>query len=369
MNSRRNQSHASSRWLGILAVLFALLGWSSIPLFLKFFTDDIDSWTSNGWRYGISALFWSPVLVFGLLHRKIPRVVWLAALGPSIINCASQMAFCQAHYDIDPGLLAFGLRSNIVFTVIGAAILFAPERVIMKTRSFIFGVILVVCGTIGTILLSPEGFPEGATRTGVVLAITAGGGFAGYALAVRYWMHGVHPIQAFAVISLYTAIGMVFLMILFGEKQGMAALDLLGKPLSDKTHTLIPIDRFGMLVLSAFVGIALGHVAYYYAIAKLGVAVSSGVIQLQPFFVSIASLWIFHEHLTLWQWISGSIAVAGASLILVVQHRNTQASLARKQIPEPMEYAQLPPDQIAAVAASGVERSFEEKRSDGDEIK
>lgn len=345
----------SSRWLGVLAVLFALLGWSSIPLFLKYFTHDIDPWTSNGWRYGSSALFWSPVLVYGLWKRMLRLPIWLAALGPSVVNCAAQVAFCKAHYDIDPGLLSFGLRSNIVFTVLGAAILFAPERVIMKTRCFVIGVLLVVLGTMGTIMLSPHGIPKGATLSGVLLAITAGAGFAGYALAVRYWMHGINPIHAFAIISFYTAIGMVVLMVLFGKDQGMVALDLIGQPISDTQHMLIPIDKFSMLMLSALIGVALGHVAYYYAIAKLGVAVSSGVIQLQPFFVSIASFWLFHEYLTVWQWISGSIAVLGATLILMVQHRKSHALVDSQHAVESLEYANLPPDQVAAMAASAEE--------------
>ncbi len=348
-------SSHSSRWLGVLAVLFALLGWSSIPLFLKYFTHDIDPWTSNGWRYGSSALFWSPVLVYGLWKRVLPPGIWLAAIGPSVVNCAAQVAFCKAHYDIEPGLLSFGLRSNIVFTVLGAAILFAPERVIMKTRGFVIGVLLVVLGTMGTIMLSPHGIPKGATLSGVLLAITAGAGFAGYALAVRYWMHGINPIHAFAIISLYTAIGMVILMVIFGKDQGMVALDLIGQPISESQHLRVPIDKFTMLMLSALIGVALGHVAYYYAIARLGVAVSSGVIQLQPFFVSIASFWLFHEYLTLWQWISGSIAVLGATLILLVQHRKTHTTDQSQHALEALEYAQLPPDQVAALAASALE--------------
>jgi drug/metabolite transporter (DMT)-like permease len=335
----------------------ALIGWSSIPLFLKHFSHSIDAWTSNGWRYGFSALFWSPVIVVGLSRRSLPPGIWRAALWPSLINCAAQVVFCLAHYKIDPGLLTFGLRSNIVFTTIGAALLFASERRVIRSPGFIAGVLLVVIGTTGTILLGKEA-PAGATLTGVILAISAGAGFAGYALAVRRWMHGINAIQSFAIISLYTAIGMIALMLALGDSFGATALQLIGQPLGDAAEGArapFLLDQFGMLLLSSLIGIALGHVAYYYAIAKLGVAVSSGVVQLQPFFVSIASLALFGEELTHLQWVCGSVAVLGATLILAVQHLRRRPAVERAREPEPMKYAELPPDHVAAASAAECE--------------
>ncbi|HZW10414.1 MAG TPA: DMT family transporter [Phycisphaerales bacterium] len=346
----------ASRWTGVASVLMALVGWSSIPLFLKHFAGLIDPWTSNGWRYAFSALFWSPVIVIGLARRSLPPGIWRAALWPSLINCAAQVVFCLAHYKIDPGLLAFGLRSNIVFTTVGAAIMFASERRVIRSPGFMLGVMLVIAGTTGTILLG-EGVPAGSTLTGVVLAISAGAGFAAYALAVRRCMHGVNAIQSFAVISLYTAAGMVALMLVYGREAGLGALGLVGRPLGDAPAVPILFDQFGMLLLSSLIGIALGHVAYYYAIARLGVAVSSGVVQLQPFFVSLGSLALFGEELTPLQWGSGGIAVSGATLILVVQHFLHRQGPPEASAPGRADFAELPPDHVAAATASERDRA------------
>lgn len=364
-----DQTHGSSqaRWLGVVCVLAALIGWSSIPLFLKHFSHLIDPWTSNGWRYGFSALFWSPVVVLGLARRSLPQGIWRAAFWPSVVNCAAQVVFCLGHYKIDPGLLTFGLRSNIVFSVVGAAILFQAERKVIGSPVFLLGMVLVIGGTTGTILAGGDGFPQGETLWGVLLAVAAGAGFAGYAISVRKWMHGFNAIHSFAVISLYTAIGMVGLMIGISESHGLEALDLIGAPLAGPGQEaaeatgatnggVFPFDQFGMLLLSALIGIALGHVAYYYAIAKLGVAVSSGVIQLQPFFVSIASLALFGELLTGWQWGFGTVAVLGAVMILIVQHLQKRAEAKARHEPEPTEYRELPPDHVAAATASQSER-------------
>lgn len=316
---------------GVVTIVMTLLGWSSIPLFLRHFADDVDPWTSNGWRYGFSALLWLPVLIAGAARGTLPRGLWAAALVPSAVNVVSQTMFCWAHYRIDPGLLSFGLRANIVFSTIGAALFFAAERRVIRTPGYLLGLAMVVGGTTGTILLGPA--LKGATLAGVVLAIASGAGFAGYALAVRRWMHGVNAIQSFAAISLLSSIPMIALMLAWGLPSagghgafhGAVALDLLGRPVSIAGATL-GIDQFALLLISAVIGIALGHVFYYHSINTLGLAVSAGVVQLQPFFVSIGSLWLFGERLSPAQWACGTVAVAGAAVILRAQQRRVAAS-------------------------------------------
>lgn len=377
----------NGRTWGVVTIVMALLGWSSIPLFLRHFAESIDPWTSNGWRYGFSALLWAPVLVVGLARRSLPRGLWTAALVPGLINAGAQTLFCWAHYKIDPGLLSFGLRANIVFSTIGAALFFAAERRVIRAPGYIVGLLMVVVGTMGTMLLGPS-LPQGATLTGVLLAVASGAGFAGYALAVRYWMHGVNAIPSFAAISLISAIPMVALMLAYGDARaagpdgtglrpvgwhapgapagpvspesaqgpiqssgpvapastrfrGAAALDLIGRPVMVNGSPLAlgvggarwRIDQFALLLISAVIGIALGHVFYYHSINTLGLAVSAGVVQLQPVFVSIGSMYLFKEYLTTPQWLSGGVAVAGAVGILGAQQRLR----APAEVPEPDE--------------------------------
>lgn len=307
-----------------------LVGWSSIPLFLKHFSHSIDAWTSNGWRYGFSALIWLPVVLIVWQRKRLPKGIWALAIVPGVVNSIGQVTFTWAHYKIDPGLLTFGLRSHIIFATIGAALLFPAERRIIKSRGFVTGIALVVVGTLGTILFD-KGFGQEASSIGVILSILSGALFAGYALSVRWFMHGISPLIAFAVISQYTAAAMVLLMLGLGENAGAGALGMSGW-------------QFALLLISAVIGIALGHVFYYISINRLGVAVSSGVLQLQPFVVSIGAWLLFQELLTAWQWAFGAVAVAGAALVLVVQHRMAGASRDEKI----MEFKDLPVDHVAA---------------------
>ena len=289
-----------------MAVL-TLVGWSSVPLFLRHFAQSIDAWTSNGWRYGFSALLWLPVVVIASRRGRLPAGIWRLALVPSALNAIGQVCFTWAHYKIDPGLLTFGMRVQIVFVAIGAYLLFPFERRLVRTPAFIFGVAMVLAGTAGAALMGDNPFAR-ERLFGVTLAVGAGGFFAAYGLAVRHYMHGLNPVLAFAVISQYTAIIMVGLMVGVGKNFGAEALAL-------------SASEFSFLLFSAIVGIALGHVFYYTSIAKLGVATTVGVLQLQPFLVAISSLAIFSERLSATQWVGGLIAVGGALLMLRVQQR------------------------------------------------
>ena len=298
---------------GTLTVVLTLLFWTSIPLFLRYFSEQIDAWTSNGWRYGFSALLWAPLVVFRQMRGSLPRGIWRASLVPSVVNAMGQVTFCYAHYKIDPALLTFGLRSQIIFAAIGAYIMFAAERPIIRSPVYLAGLVVLVAGTAGAVLLGDGpalaiAADRAAYIQGVGLSLLSGALFAGYALTVRRYMSGYGSVVSFAVISQYTAAAMVALMLVLGRRGGLEALDMSG-------------GDFMLLLLSAVIGIALGHVLYYMSIARLGVAVSSGILQLHPFTVGVASYLIFTEVLTTAQWVSGSLAVVGAILMLTVRRR------------------------------------------------
>jgi drug/metabolite transporter (DMT)-like permease len=303
--------------LGVVTVILTLAGWSSVPLFLRHFADAIDPWTSNGWRYGFSALVWLPVILIAMSRRRMPRGVWKAAIVPSIVNAAGQVCFTYAHYVIDPALLTFGLRSQLVFVAIGAWMLFPQERAIIRTPGYLIGACMLILGMIGVLLLDHSGESavhsgvrgtSGAHLLGVALAVGSGLLFAAYGLSVRKYMHGVHPVLAFATICQYTAAALVGLMLTLGDKGGATVFAL-------------DADQIAWLLVSALIGIAIGHVFYYISIARLGVAVTAGVLQLQPFLVAVGSMSLFGERLTPWQWAGGCIAVGGALLMLYVQYQ------------------------------------------------
>lgn len=310
-------SRTSAR-LAILLIVMTLIGWSSVPLFLKHFSYAIDAWTSNGWRYGLSALLWAPVLIVGALRRSLPPGLWRASIVPALFNATGQTAFTWGFYQIDPGLMTFGLRLQILFVAVGAFLLFPAERRVIREPTFILGGCLVLGGTLSLLLMNPPqaaatgpasiGAVEAGRLFGIGLAVLSGLLFAGYALSVRHYMRRFPSITAFAAISQYTAAALVGMMLWLGQDFGARAWDLSS-------------GQLGLLLLSAVIGIALGHVFYYASIARLGVAVSSGVVQLQPILVTAASWVLFGERMSPVQIGCGVTAIIGAGIVLSVQHR------------------------------------------------
>ena len=290
---------------GVLVLVATLACWSTVPLFVRHLAGYIDHWTNNGWRYGASALFWLPAVLWALSRGVLPRTIWRAALVPAVANTLAQVAFTAAHSYVNPGLLTFGLRLQLVAVAIGAYLLFPTERATIASARYLGGLGLLICGVAG-VLLGGGNILEGSSMIGVLLAVFAGIGYGVYGLAVRKFMYGYHPVFAFGVIALYTGGTLVACMLAFARGHGAEVLDL-------------GSSELWSLGLSAFFGIAIGHVLYYTAIDRMGVATTAGVLQLQPFIVSAFSAAYFGEVLSGKQWAAGVVAVLGAGLVLSAQ--------------------------------------------------
>ena len=304
-------SHPHKSLSGTIYVSLTLLGWASAPLFLKYFTKFIDAWTANGWRYGIAAVFWTPLLVAAIAKRRAPARLWYLALLPTFFNVVGQVLYALAPYYIEPGFFAFLLRSQILFVTLGAWLMFPNERGVLRSPAYWIGVMIVMLGSVGIVVFGP-GLPRGGTALGVLLSVVSGAFFAGYGLAVRRNMHGVNPMLAFAIISQQTAAILIGLMLVFGARNGGAATELGGK-------------QVALLVASSFIGIGVAHVFYYAAIARLGVAISGGVILLMPFFTAVGSYFLYGEKLSIGQWACGTGAVLGAAMMLSTQSKLSHA--------------------------------------------
>ncbi len=294
-------------WAGIAMIVLTLAGWTSIPLFLRHFAKlHLDPWAVNGWRYTFSALMWLPVLVWHWRRGTTPKGLWKAALWPSAFNSLAQVCFGLAPYYIDPGLMTFSLRLQVVFLMFGAAAFFPSERRVVRSPLFIAGIALLLVGTMLTLWFKPGGLGEAKTEWGVVLAVSSGVLYAAYALCVRKFMHGIPALTAFSAVSQYTGAALLLAMLCVSKDHGASILQL-------------NAGLLFQLALSAIIGIGIGHTLYYASIQRLGLAVSSGVVQLQPVTVSIGAMLLFGEALTGLQWVTGMGAICGAVLMLTAQ--------------------------------------------------
>lgn len=295
-------SKSLSRAAGIAFVSMTLVSWGTVLLFLKHLALHIDAWTANGWRYSIAAIFWLPILLMGWRRGDLPERLWRRAFIPAAFNISGQVLYAFAPYYIGPGLAGFLLRVSLISSTAGALILFVDERPLARSATFWMGMTLVAGGTIGTVLMGTTPL-SGAGGFGIVMALLSGAFFGMYGVSVRYCMRGVPSLTAFSVISLLTALGMVALMIPMGRRHGLEALNLSAM-------------NWFLLIVSALVGIAAGHTCYYAAMTRLGVAVSTAIVQISPFLTAVGGAFLFGESLTAGQWGSGLVMLGGAWLLL-----------------------------------------------------
>ena len=269
------------------------------------------------------------------------------ALLPAFFSSAAQVAFVAAFYFTGPAQLTFGLRMQIVATAIGAAILFPAERAIIRRSTFLLGTVAVLLGVMGVAAFAPgaveavkqEGIVDAALEPtgdsnlfGMFLAALAGIGYAGYSMSVRRCLAGTGAKLAFSVISLYVGVALIILMVLLSDSPfaQLQSLDL---------------GQWGFLLLSVVLGLAVGHVIYFVAMARLGVAQATGIIQLQPFTVAAASFVVFGEMLAPMQILCGTVAVAGSGLMLYTQH-----AMAKSQHLDPLrELDEFPMNESVAL--------------------
>lgn len=298
-----------------IALFCAITLWGSVPLFLRSFIDEIDGWTANGFRYPFAMLLWIAPLIYFAWRGQVPKRLYALALAPSLVNILNQTFWGWTPYFAEPGMIIFLGRCSLLFSVILSFIVFHDERALIRSPRFWIGLALCVTGFVGLNLLGDE-FSSKTTGFGVLI-IVAHALFASlYSITVRHYTRGIPPWISFPVICAYTSIGMIILMMLFGEPSRL--LDL-------------STDRWVLLMISSIIGIALAHVCFYAAIAGLGVSISSGCILLMPFYTAAMSYWIYGERFTPAQWASGIFILLGAGVLLFAQQH-----LGREREPIPV---------------------------------
>lgn len=282
-------------------MLVALFFWAVVPLFLEHFTQRLDPWTANGARYFFAAAFWLP-FVFRALRQMPPaqrQAAWRAAAIPAATHCAAQVCFGIAPYYNNATLLNFGCRLSIPFTTLFGFWLLKSERPLARSRLFWSG---LACAAGGFLLLFENGFgTESTSALGMGLLLGFAGAWGLYVVFVRRNLADYPVHLAYGMVSLLTCLPLLALMLAWGDWPALFRL---------------PPNQWLWLILSALIGLTLGHVFYYRAIQTLGPIASEGSLLLIPFQTAILAHVFLGERLTPTQWAAGATLILGCVLIL-----------------------------------------------------
>lgn len=293
----------------LVFLALAVLCFSSIPVFLKHFTSSLDAWTVNGFRYTIGMLLWLPFVIRNHGRgRAGERSVWRDALEPACVNVFAQATWALAPYYNDASVISFMLRSTFLFSALFGYLLLREERAFVRHPVFGAGAVGMMVG----VYLMYRGGLATAGTSAIGLAIMLGTAvcWAMYGVSVQRKMQPYPARLSFGVISIYTCAALLVLMVALGRP-----IDLVG---------LSPGDT-ALLVVSALLGIGIGHVLLYRAIHILGPVMTQSAFSVMPFTSALIAYFVLGEILTPLQWLGGLLVVACCGLMLWLKRRMADA--------------------------------------------
>jgi len=302
-----------------LASVGVLLCWSTGPIFIKLLTGFTDVWMQNLLRYSISCLFWLPFLLLGVKRKRVDANIWRRAIAPACVNLVMQSSWTGAFYFINPAFGDLLNKTTVLWVVIFSLLFFPEERALLKSRRFWFGVILSVTGIAGVTSFK-EGLLSKTTITGIALTMTCAVTWGVYTVSAKKSFKDIDSRYGFAVMSIYTVVGLSILAGLFGDIKGCVSLG--------------PIPWLYIVVSSLF-GIAFGHVLYYVAIKGIGAMIPNLMLLATPFIVLSLSTHIFGEKMSLLQVFFGVILLMGCAFAIWSQQslwREEKESIIAEQI-------------------------------------
>ena len=278
----------------------ALAFWSLGPIFIKYLTGYIDSWTQNLLRYSVAFLAWLPFLVFSIWTKRLDKRVWRRAVAPAVANVVMQSLWAAAFYYIGPAFMVLLTKSSILWIAGFSLIFFREERALIKSKRFWSGLALSVMGVVG-VMYYKEDFAATSTLTGIVITLVVALMWAVYTISVRIAFRDIDSRHGFSVISIYTVAGLCVLAVLFGRLEDCVKM---------------AAWQWASVVISGVMCIAWGHVLYYAAIRRLGATIPGLVILTQPFIILAISYVVFGESLSVLQLLFGLVLLTGSALAI-----------------------------------------------------
>lgn len=292
------------------ACIGALIFWSLGPIFIKYLTGYVDSWTQNLLRYSVACLFWLPFLFLSIKTKRLDNRVWRRALVPAMANILMQSLYAAAFYYIGPAFMVLQMKTNVVWIAGFSLIFFSEERALVKSKRFWTGLTLSVVGLIG-VMYNEVDLAQARIITGIIVAQAAAFMWGVYTVSVRIAFREIDSRSGFSVMSIYTVAGLAVSALLFGEVKTAAQMDAW---------------QWSCVVISGVTAIALAHTLYYAAMRRIGATIPALVILAQPFVVLGISNIVFGESMNGFQLLFGMALLAGAALAIWAQQdlKNTE---------------------------------------------
>ncbi len=288
---------------GTIFTILSLFSGVPGPLIIKYIAPYMDFWTQNFLRYVAAVLTMLPFVLLSSEGHIYSKSLWRKALIIALINIFMQCCWGSAFYYINPAFVTLLSKSSVLWTVSIALIFFVDERPLIKSPAFWASFIIVIIGIIGVTFFKQD-FSTKASSIGIALTLGFAISWAIYTIAIKVLLKNEDSTASFAVVSVYTAIGLGILAFAFG------------KPMQCVSFS--PFIWF-LLILSSLTSITTSHITFYASIKRIGSTIPTLVVLAQPFLVLLVSGPLFGERLVGAQWFFGILLIVGAALAIKAQ--------------------------------------------------
>jgi len=294
----------------VIALILSITGWSLSPIFIRYLKEAYDPYTQSGVRYIGSILFLLPYSYFiyreellKAFRKPVPTLLL------SFINVIMQSLWTLGIYYSTASLGQILVKIQIPIVAILSFIVFKEERDIIRSWRFLVGSIFAL---IGSILLVYEpsalsALPKLYLAT-ICLFLSAllWGVYSVY--GKHTVAHTLHPIPMFAVISIYTTVGLLVLGYFIGEPDKLLSAS---------------VNTWAIAIFSGILPIAIAHSAFHYSQKYLGSAFTNTMLTLTPLTTHAMALIIWRdEALNFIQWIGTAILLTGCTMVLWAKSAN-----------------------------------------------
>jgi drug/metabolite transporter (DMT)-like permease len=298
----------------LLMNLGAVFCWSFVPLAVRFLSSFYPALFQALFRYLAALIVLWSFTFFTVgpkkLGSELPRLLslWPKILVIALASFGFQLTFTLSLYLLYPGLATLVNQSQVLFSVLLAALMFPDERSMLRSALFVLGMVVAIVGVTLTIAGS-RNFGTFEFNLGEFVVLASALFWALLGALIRKWLGSVST--SFALSSVFTIVTILFLvtyLVAYG-----------GFPVPQA-----PPIIWAFLVVSGLIGLGIGHSLYYRAIAVLGLALSSSLALLIPLLVGVASFFLFRERLTWVQLVGGSGLLIGCYLVIRARFRRME---------------------------------------------
>ena len=293
-----------------IAMAFAWLLWSMDPIFIRLVGDDVARPVMTGVSLAMTGftLIFSAIKGYAFIAKR--KDLW-CTFGFYVIfsTILADLCLVMAIRNLNPGLVALTLRSQVVMAILAAWFMFGEKPNLSTT----IGIIIVVLGYCGTAYLTKPDTRtdiERNTALGWTCAVVSSVLWTSGTILGKKLMENIKSTQLCGMRMLSAGLITCIAYICFGGGNDFLALS--GR-------------QWFFIMLKSIPCSTLAYVLYMYALHNSSVTASAAMEQAAPLYTLCVAYFLLHETIVPAQCITVAIVFIGSAIILIGQYRKAKS--------------------------------------------